>query len=334
MNRVFVSSTCYDLLDLRTEVEAQLKEMGLVPVLSDRPSSEFEVTGYKDSIATCLANVEGSDVFVCILSQRYGPKLGKLGYDDVSATHLEYNAAKLAGLPIYLYARDRLVGESDTWRRNKPKPSKATKLGGLAKKRSAGKPEPIKFAWVPKDNEGIFDFLEEHRTLAKGSPDTNWFGEFRDSPELKLLIARDLHLRSRPALLRRLIEQGRAPAIGIRSTGTNRQPNHMVVTLVFSCAGRTAALRPSVSIMSPAGTWTDSAALGSDITDAQTPGRNVQIPLPSQAAASTVHLRLSYETEFGQAIEDTFAITLWQPVRVEARCTERKLVGDVPYLLG
>ena len=41
--RVFVSSTCYDLLDLRAEVEAHLQEMGLTPLLSDRPSSDFEV---------------------------------------------------------------------------------------------------------------------------------------------------------------------------------------------------------------------------------------------------------------------------------------------------
>ena len=51
---VFISSTCYDLIDLRAELEAWIRDLGLSPVMSDRPTSEFEVSGYRDSIATCI----------------------------------------------------------------------------------------------------------------------------------------------------------------------------------------------------------------------------------------------------------------------------------------
>lgn len=77
--QIFVSSTCYDLLDLRAEVEALLKEMGLSPVMSDRPRSEFEVTGYSDSIATCLANVRGADVFSLRSFSAIRPEVGSTG---------------------------------------------------------------------------------------------------------------------------------------------------------------------------------------------------------------------------------------------------------------
>ena len=79
-NTVFVSSTVYDLLDLRAEVERHLRDLGLVPLLSDSATSGFEVAPNSNSIESCLANVRNADHFVCILSQRYGPSLKDAGY--------------------------------------------------------------------------------------------------------------------------------------------------------------------------------------------------------------------------------------------------------------
>lgn len=117
--RVFVSSTCYDLIDLRAELEAHLRDLGLQPLLSDSLTSGFEVVPTADSIETCLANVRASDAFVCVLSQRYGPSLKGAGFDDVSATHLEWLEARKAGKHIHLYARDRLLGDHAVWKKNR-----------------------------------------------------------------------------------------------------------------------------------------------------------------------------------------------------------------------
>jgi hypothetical protein len=106
MARVFVSSTCHDLVDVRREVEEHLRNMGLQPVLSDRPTSDFEVSPNDDSIQSCLVNVAACPIFVCILSQRYGSKLGAFGHPDRSATHLEYDEATKLGKDIWLYVRD------------------------------------------------------------------------------------------------------------------------------------------------------------------------------------------------------------------------------------
>ena len=51
---MFVSSTCYDLIDLRAELEEELRQLGLTPVMSDQPSAEFEVLPNQKSIETCL----------------------------------------------------------------------------------------------------------------------------------------------------------------------------------------------------------------------------------------------------------------------------------------
>jgi hypothetical protein len=58
-------------------------------------------------------------VFICVLLQSYGPRLRGVGFDDVSATHLEYRTAREAKSAIHFYLRDRLLGEYEIWRKNR-----------------------------------------------------------------------------------------------------------------------------------------------------------------------------------------------------------------------
>ncbi len=74
--KVFISSTCYDLIDVRCELDDFLKSLGLLPVLSDSYLSDFEVQYDKNSIETCLVNVRSADIVIVILDKRYGPRLG------------------------------------------------------------------------------------------------------------------------------------------------------------------------------------------------------------------------------------------------------------------
>jgi DNA-binding NarL/FixJ family response regulator len=53
--RVFISSTCYDPVDLRAEMEVFFRSMGVQPVLSDSLTSDFQVSPDLNSIQTCLA---------------------------------------------------------------------------------------------------------------------------------------------------------------------------------------------------------------------------------------------------------------------------------------
>lgn len=65
--KVFISSTCYDLLDVRAELERELTLMGLKSIMSDRPTSEFQVQLDANSIESCLTNVRNADVVLVIL---------------------------------------------------------------------------------------------------------------------------------------------------------------------------------------------------------------------------------------------------------------------------
>jgi hypothetical protein len=92
--RVFISSTAYDLLDVRAELASMLRSIGITPVLSDDKLSAFEVQPDKNSIETCLVNLRACDEAIFLLDRRYGSSLKGAGFDDVSATHLEYQTAK------------------------------------------------------------------------------------------------------------------------------------------------------------------------------------------------------------------------------------------------
>ncbi len=193
----FVSSSCHDLVDLRAELEPFLRDLGFVPVLSDRPSSDFEAPGDQDSISTCLVNVRKCPIFICVLSQRYGPSLGKVGFDDVSATHLEYREARKASARILFYVRDRLDAEYALWRANR--------------ENAAG----LNFRWVTNSKDyGLFELIREHDDLQKDGP-SNWKWPFRDSVELKARIANDLGQQSRKLLMRRMLEGGQIPVMSI-----------------------------------------------------------------------------------------------------------------------
>ena len=62
--KVFLSSTCYDLIDLRQELRAFLEKNGFTVALSEDPRSPFIVDPLDDSIGSCVQNVENSGLYL------------------------------------------------------------------------------------------------------------------------------------------------------------------------------------------------------------------------------------------------------------------------------
>lgn len=195
MARIFVSSTIYDLLDARSEVEAMLRDSNLQPVMSERPDSEFELPGYENSIHSCLYNVTTSDVVVLILSQRYGPKLQDFGHgSQVSATHNEYRQAVKSDKRLYIYVRDHLWNAYGMWKSNER--------------------SNMKLPWLPPGNEGLLHFLDEISALDPNDSRSNWITPFSTSTDLTKDLKRRLVAISKTETLRALVESGNCPQFG------------------------------------------------------------------------------------------------------------------------
>lgn len=111
---VFISSTCYDLNQIRTDVQCHIESLGLDPVLSEL--SSFPVNPSQDKIRNCRDNVKNrADIFILIVGGRYGyqHKSGK------SVTNLEYIEAKNKGIPIYIFVSKEILHILPMWQKNK-----------------------------------------------------------------------------------------------------------------------------------------------------------------------------------------------------------------------
>ena len=117
---VFISSTCYDLVDLRAELRQHLESTGFTTRLSDDYDSEFAVPGTESSVRTCLLNVQDSDVVVCVVDRRYGPPLPFGEFVGKSATHAEVIHAMKPEFrkPIFFFIRDRAFADFEQMRSN------------------------------------------------------------------------------------------------------------------------------------------------------------------------------------------------------------------------
>ena len=110
---VFVSSTCFDLGQVRADLAEFIESLGLDPIISEYAS--FPVNPNYDAIANCLETVKTrADIFVLIVGARYGqtPRKGK------SVTNLEYLEARAKGIPIYVFVSKAVLSFMEVWKKN------------------------------------------------------------------------------------------------------------------------------------------------------------------------------------------------------------------------
>lgn len=120
--RVFMSSTCYDLSLLRSQLRIFIKNMGYEPIMSD-----YEDILYDPRIHThtsCVDEVQNCDILVLIIGSRFGGKatpeaLNRINFDvlnnetlsvdvlkekeGLSVTQLEVLKAIENAIPVYTF---------------------------------------------------------------------------------------------------------------------------------------------------------------------------------------------------------------------------------------
>jgi formylglycine-generating enzyme required for sulfatase activity len=169
---VFLSSTCLDLVDLRSGLKESLEDMGYQVWASEFPS--FPVDSSLHAHDNCLRNVERADQYVLIVNDRYGAAYDGAAYprhplaEDpkrrVSLTWYEYLRALHCRKPIRILVRECIWDQRSVFQ--------------SARKRGAD----LNDAGLPPE---LFDFLDFVCSRQKA----NWIHHFRDLPEARKILS-------------------------------------------------------------------------------------------------------------------------------------------------
>ena len=173
---VFISSTCYDLLDVRDELFHYLKKRGFLVRLSEIIGSDFLVNGNVNSIETCLINVEQSDIVVCIIDKRYGTPLPG-PYDNKSATHTEILHARKKKKKILYFIREKTQRDCDQYKNNSDSKLRHIEIG--------------KYKNGDIKEQKLTEFISENIQSLKetfGEEYSNWIDWFNTSVDLKQMV--------------------------------------------------------------------------------------------------------------------------------------------------
>lgn len=110
---IFVSSTCYDLSQIRNDIKQCIIDLGHTPILSEQ--KDFPIDPQLSSTENCINAVKNeADIFVLIIGNKYGSVL-KSGQ---SITNTEFLTAVNKGIPIYTFALKQMTTLLPMWERN------------------------------------------------------------------------------------------------------------------------------------------------------------------------------------------------------------------------
>jgi formylglycine-generating enzyme required for sulfatase activity len=169
--RIFLSSTCLDLVDLRSGLKESLEELGYQVWASEFP--DFPVDSSLHPEDNSLRNVELADQYVLIVNDRYGSTYDGTVYSrypladaperTVSITWYEYLRALERGKPIRILVREHIWDQRSVFQ---------------AARKSGADP---KEAGLPTE---LFDFLDFVCSRQKA----NWIHHFRDFGEARKIL--------------------------------------------------------------------------------------------------------------------------------------------------
>jgi len=113
--RVFISSTFYDLRQVREDLERFIKELGYEPVRHETGAIPFGKDNAPETFA--YREVELCDIIVTIIGGRYGTSSQQeLGY---SITQNELRRALDRGIQVFIFVEKNVLSEFSTYQLNK-----------------------------------------------------------------------------------------------------------------------------------------------------------------------------------------------------------------------
>lgn len=170
--RVFISSTFYDLRQVRSDLERFIREVGYEPVQHERGQVPY---GSQDKLESyCYKEIAQVDIVVNIVGGRFGSGSFEEAY---SVSQMELKTALRLNKQSYIFVDGSVMAEYRMYLKNKG-------LKGIQ--------------YVASDDEKIFRFIEEMQDL----PRNNQIIEFRQAEEIAV------HLREQWAgLFQRFLQE-------------------------------------------------------------------------------------------------------------------------------
>lgn len=188
--KVFVSSTCFDLKQIRRDLEAFIENMGYQPVLSD--SADISIPPGLSPIEACKWLVKISDIFVLVIGGRYGTT------DDEgkSITNIEFDTASEKEMPVYVFVDNEIWTKRDTFQHLKD----MVGVGDLAE-------DKLKKALGDKiEDYRVFDFLDHVSTFKKGV----WIYQFNECSDIINSLKNNFSL-----LFKELLNKGKRAGVSL-----------------------------------------------------------------------------------------------------------------------
>jgi hypothetical protein len=161
--RVFISSTCFDLAEVRDSLTSFCESFGFEVVMSDRGDVFYHPDLHTHE--SCVNEISNCQLFILIIGGRFG---GKYKIDpSKSITNAEYVAAKEGNIPIFSFVKEDVLADHHVYQKNKGKKFAAN----------------IEYPSMEKQDyaENIFNFVDQVRSPSVN----NGFFSFK--------FARDLH---------------------------------------------------------------------------------------------------------------------------------------------
>ncbi|GAL87777.1 hypothetical protein MYP_5008 [Sporocytophaga myxococcoides] len=209
--RIFISSTFYDLRQVRSDLDRFIKELGYEPVLNELGNIAY---GKDEKLEEyCYKEISNVDILVSIVGGRYG---SESQHQNVSISQMEFKTALELNKQVYIFIDKNVNAEYQTYLLNK-------------------KNKEIKYRFA--DNIKIYEFIEFLENL----PNNNNIHSFESS----LDIVQYLKEQWAGLFQRFLAEQPRIKEISLLKgiEGTAKTLNQLVSFLTEERKDRDSAIQ-------------------------------------------------------------------------------------------
>ncbi|NJB84206.1 DUF4062 domain-containing protein [Wenyingzhuangia aestuarii] len=115
--KVFISSTCYDLGEIRDSLSTFVKSFGFEPVLSEYGDVFFHPDLHTHN--ACINEIGNCQLFILIIGGRFGGKY--INDQKKSITNAEYESAVIKKVPIFTYIKKNVLDNHNLFQSNRNK---------------------------------------------------------------------------------------------------------------------------------------------------------------------------------------------------------------------